>query len=184
MRWTFCVFALTAILGLVGCGPKPVVTPPAPGPSVGPVSPTPSPMPSPTPPAVNPDPAAPLPAPVPDPGVPAPAPEPGQPAPGTGATLNPTNTGVNVRDRDADAKTPLDQANDDLSTKITATIRKRITDTEGMSINARNAKIITEANRITLRGPVASSDEKTKIEMFAKEAAPVNFQVINMLEVP
>jgi len=159
MRWTICAFALATLFGIAGCGPKPVVTTPNSTPNA----------------------AAPRPT---DPAPVAAAPDPGQPAPGTGAALNPTNTGVNTRDRDPDAKTPLDQANDEISTKITATIRKQITDTAGMSVNARNVKIITEANRITLRGPVASLDEKTKIEGFAKEAAPVNFQVINMLEVP
>jgi osmotically-inducible protein OsmY len=123
-----------------------------------------------------PDPA-PAPAPLPDP-VPAPL-----PAPAPADPPKPDNTGVNVRDTDPDAKTPEAQENNDRALKITATIRKRITDAPGMSINARNIKIITANATVTLRGPVTTAEEKSRIEQFAKEAAG-DFKVENLLEVP
>ena len=40
-----------------------------------------------------------------------------------------------------------------------------------MSLNAQNVKIITEEGSVTLRGPVATADEKQKIEMIAHKVA-------------
>lgn len=83
----------------------------------------------------------------------------------------PDNTSVNKRDRNADTKTPIDQDENQDDVNLTATIRKTIVNTEGMSVNARNVKIITSKGKVTLRGPVASAEEKEKIEKFAKDAA-------------
>jgi osmotically-inducible protein OsmY len=83
----------------------------------------------------------------------------------------PDNTSVNKRDRDENAKTPIDQDENQADVKMTADIRKSIVNTEGMSVNARNVKIITSQGKVTLRGPVASADEKQKIEKFATDVA-------------
>jgi hypothetical protein len=83
----------------------------------------------------------------------------------------PDNTSVNKRDRDDNAKTPIDQDENQADVKMTADIRKTIVNTEGMSVNARNVKIITSQGKVTLRGPVASADEKQKIEKFATDVA-------------
>jgi hyperosmotically inducible protein len=91
------------------------------------------------------------------------------------------NTAVNVRDRSDAVKTPIDQNENQNDIDITANIRKRVVDTH-MSVNAQNAKIITQDGNVTLRGPVASLDEKNRIEQVAQEVAgPTN--VVNQLEV-
>lgn len=124
-----------------------------------------------------PRPITPTPAPV---VTPAPAPN-VTPAPAAGT--NADNTGVNVRDRDPAAKTPENQENNDEAVRITTEIRQKITSAEGMSVNARNVKIITENKTVTLRGPVATAEEKSRIEKFAKESA-ASYTVVNELEVP
>jgi osmotically-inducible protein OsmY len=80
------------------------------------------------------------------------------------------NTAVNVRDRDDTAKTPIDQNENQGDIDITANIRKQVVATE-MSVNAQNVKIITQDGKVTLRGPVASEEEKKKIEDIAAAVA-------------
>lgn len=92
-----------------------------------------------------------------------------------------TNTGVNVRDRDSAAKTPLDQNENQADIDITAEIRKRVVETK-MSVNAHNVKIITQDGAVTLRGPVKTEEEKRTIEQIALTAAGTN-KVDNQLEV-
>lgn len=87
------------------------------------------------------------------------------------ANTAPDNTGVNERDRDGANKTPIDQNENKTDVKITADIRMKIVNQEGMSIDARNVKIITQDGKVTLRGPVASEDEKATVEGFAKNVA-------------
>lgn len=77
-----------------------------------------------------------------------------------------TNTGVNVRDRDSTAKTPIDQNENKADINITADIRKRVVATK-MSVDAQNVKIITQDGKVTLRGPVKSEEEKQSIEEMA-----------------
>jgi len=96
---------------------------------------------------------------------------------GTGGTSSnsgetrPDNTGVNTRDRNGDTKTPIDQQETTADVKTTADIRQKIVNQDGMSINARNVKIMTKDGKVTLRGPVNSEDEKKTIEGFAKNVA-------------
>ena len=92
-----------------------------------------------------------------------------------------TNTGVNVRDRDSTAKTPLDQNENKADIDITAEIRKRVVESK-MSVNAHNVKIITQDGMVTLRGPVKTEEEKRTIEQIALTAAGAN-KVDNQLEV-
>ncbi len=80
------------------------------------------------------------------------------------------NTAVNKRDRNAAAKTPLDQNENKRDIDLTATIRKRVVGTK-MSVNAHNVKIMTQDGKVTLRGPVKSSDEKKQIEDIARDVA-------------
>lgn len=82
------------------------------------------------------------------------------------------NTGVNVRDKVSEAKTPIDQNENQRDIDITAEIRKQVVDSD-MSINAQNVKIITQDGRVTLRGPVASVEEKDRIEAMASKVAGV-----------
>lgn len=91
------------------------------------------------------------------------------------------NTAVNVRDRDPVAKTPIDQNENKEDIRITADIRKRVTDTK-MSVDAQNVKIITQDGRVTLRGPVKSDEERNAIEEIATDVAGAD-HVTNELEV-
>lgn len=100
--------------------------------------------------------------------------------PNTGS-VDPTNTGVNKRDRNAAEKTPLDQNENKTDINITAEIRKQVVDTK-MSVDAQNVKIITQDGRVTLRGPVATADEKQRIDTMAKSVAGPG-KVDNQLEV-
>jgi hypothetical protein len=99
----------------------------------------------------------------------------------TGDSVDRTNTGVNVRDRDSTAKTPLDQNENKEDIKITADIRKRVVDTK-MSVTAQNVKIITQGGKVTLRGPVKTENEKQKIEEIAVAVAGAD-KVDSQLEV-
>ena len=92
-----------------------------------------------------------------------------------------TNTGVNVRDRESTAKTPLDQKENKADIAITADIRKQIVETK-MSVNAHNVKIITQDGKVTLRGPVQTAAEKTEIEKIAHAVAG-DSNVDNQLDV-
>ena len=86
------------------------------------------------------------------------------------STAKPDNTAVNTRDRDGDAKTPIDQNENQADVDTTAAIRKRVVDTK-MSVDAQNVKIITQDGHVTLRGPVKSDTEKQRIEEIAHSVA-------------
>ena len=96
-------------------------------------------------------------------------------------TMNVDNTKVNTRDR-KDSLTPMDQSNSETQIVITANIRKGIMEDKTVSFNGKNVKIITVGNRVTLRGPVQSSKERTAIEGIAKRTAGVS-DVDNQLEI-
>lgn len=92
------------------------------------------------------------------------------------------NTARNVRDRNARTLTPLDQGNSRADTETTAQIRKRIMAGQDVSVNAKNVKIVTKDGKVTLRGPVNSSEEKRMIGEIANTIARVE-NVDNQLEV-
>jgi hyperosmotically inducible protein len=92
------------------------------------------------------------------------------------------NTGKNVRDRSSDAVTSGDQSNSKEDIDITRKIRRAIVKKDGLSTSAKNVKIVTANGKVTLRGPVKSSDEKEQIASAAKEVAGVA-SVDNQLEV-
>lgn len=79
-------------------------------------------------------------------------------------------------------KTPMDQSNSKADIDITASIRRAIMEDKSMSMNAQNCKIITQSGVVTLRGPVASAEEKASIESKAKAVAGVT-RIDNQLEV-
>jgi len=94
----------------------------------------------------------------------------------------PDNTGRNVRDRDGDTLTPGDQSSDPADVELTRRIREAVVDDKSLSTTAHNIKIITVNGVVTLRGPVASAQEKTKIVDKAQKLAGAK-QVENKLEV-
>lgn len=78
--------------------------------------------------------------------------------------------------------TPFDQGNSKADLDMTASIRKEIMADKAMSVNAQNVKIITNAGKVALRGPVNTADEKRRIgEIAEKYARPENID--NQLEV-
>lgn len=95
--------------------------------------------------------------------------------------VEPDNTEVNVRDRDGESKTPIDQNENAVDVEITASIRSKVVDTE-MSVAAQNVKIITQDGKVTLRGPVRSDEEKKSVEDIAKGVAGTD-NVDSQLEV-
>jgi hyperosmotically inducible protein len=92
------------------------------------------------------------------------------------------NTGKNVRDRNSMTKTPLDQSENETDQAITQQIRQAIVSDSSLSTNAKNIKIITIKGIVTLRGPVASLEEK---EIIAKKTSgiPGIVKVDNQLEI-
>lgn len=92
------------------------------------------------------------------------------------------NTGKNERDRSDDAKTSGDQSNSPEDIKITAAIRRAVVADDSLTMTATNIKIITADGVVTLRGPVKTAAEKSKIGKLAQEHAD-GAKVENQLEV-
>ena len=92
------------------------------------------------------------------------------------------DTGRNTRDRDGTTLTADEQSNSKNDVEITRQVRRAIVKDDSLSTSAHNVKIITNGGVVTLRGPVASAEEKT---MVAKMAAKVNGvdKVDNQLEI-
>lgn len=100
----------------------------------------------------------------------------------TNGTVNADNSALNRRDRGGRTLTPLDQGNTDADTAMTARIRKDVMARDGLSVTAKNVKIITTNGRVTLRGPVNSEEERRQIGEIAVAAHPSGV-VDNQLEV-
>jgi hypothetical protein len=81
------------------------------------------------------------------------------------------NTARNVRDRKEDRLTPLDQGTSDADVQTTRRIRQEILARAGLSVNARNVKVITVNGRVTLRGPVNDDTEKQAVAEIANRIA-------------
>ncbi|HEX4668075.1 MAG TPA: BON domain-containing protein [Chthoniobacterales bacterium] len=98
------------------------------------------------------------------------------------ATPAADNSGRNERDRSGETQTSGDQSNSSPDIKTTAAIRRAVMHDDSLSTMAKNVKIITENHMVTLRGPVKSEAEKTKIAQLAKKAAQ-GAMIHNELEV-
>lgn len=92
------------------------------------------------------------------------------------------NSGRNAADATGATVSAADQSKSDVDVEITRSIRKAVMATEGMSINAKNAKIITIGGIVTLRGPVGNENEKNAIAAMAKSVSGVT-RVNNELEI-
>ena len=101
---------------------------------------------------------------------------------GAFAQTPPDNTKVNERDRDPSQVTADQQPNNRSDVETTRQIRKTITAEKSLSTYAHNAKVITKAGKVTLRGPVRSEDEKKMLEAKATAVAGVG-NVTNELSV-
>ena len=78
--------------------------------------------------------------------------------------------------------TPMEQGTSQGDLEITARIQKEILDADGLSLDARAVKVITLNGRVTLRGTVATSDEKRRMGEIAARIVPAA-NVDNQLEV-
>jgi hypothetical protein len=101
---------------------------------------------------------------------------------GASNTRDADNTARNRGDEPGDGTTAEGQSNTQADIDITAEIRRQIMDADNMSMNAQNVKIVTDAGVVTLRGPVETADEKSRIEAIAAAVAGVS-RVENLLEV-
>ena len=100
-------------------------------------------------------------------------------------TQNTTPVKADNTARNADspaAQTPVDQKENEADLQISQNIRKAIVADDSLSLDAHNVKVITSAGVVTLRGPVASQQEKAAIEAKAKQVAGVT-RIDNQLEI-
>jgi hyperosmotically inducible protein len=94
----------------------------------------------------------------------------------------PDNTATNERDRSGQTRTSGDQSNSPADLKTTQAIRRTLMKDDGLSMTAKNIKIVTAGDQVTLRGPVKTAEEKAKIDQLAKSAAG-GAKIDNQLEV-
>jgi hyperosmotically inducible periplasmic protein len=92
------------------------------------------------------------------------------------------NTAVNERDRNGDMATATDQSESPADRETTRRIRAIIVADDGLSTNAKNVKIVTNAGTVTLRGPVQNEQERTRVASAAQQVAGEG-KVQNQLEV-
>ena len=95
---------------------------------------------------------------------------------------NPDNTATNERDRSGETQTSGDQSNSSADLKITQAIRQALMKDGELSTTAKNIKIITANGQVTLRGPVKTAQEKSKIDQLARSAAS-GAKIENQLDV-
>lgn len=100
----------------------------------------------------------------------------------SGANVPADNTGRNERDRTVAALTPGDQGGSEADRTVTQHIRQGVVDSDSLSMNGKNVKIITVDGVVTLRGPVKSDQEKSQIAAIAQRVDGVK-RVDNQLEI-
>jgi len=81
------------------------------------------------------------------------------------------NTATNERDRSGETKTSGDQSNSSADLKVTQAIRRALMKDRELSTMAKNIKVVTANGQVTLRGPVKTVQEKTKVDQIARSAA-------------
>jgi hyperosmotically inducible periplasmic protein len=96
--------------------------------------------------------------------------------------LQADNTKKNERDREGNTVTPGDQSETEADRTITQRIRQEVVGKDGLSMNAKNVKIVTAGGVVTLRGPVQTAAEKADIASIAQTTAGVT-RVDNQLEI-
>lgn len=92
------------------------------------------------------------------------------------------NTARNKRDMQGAEPTAQDQSENSADRTITQQIRRQVIGEDGMSMNAKNVKIITVDGVVTLRGPVQNEKERADIGSAAKRVDGVK-RVDNLLEI-
>lgn len=92
------------------------------------------------------------------------------------------NSARNARDAAGNKVTPLDQSHAKSDVEMTRSIRRMLVDDDTLGMNAQNVKVITVDGKVTLRGPVATADERARIVAIANKAAGAD-HVVNEIEV-
>ena len=82
----------------------------------------------------------------------------------TGANVPADDTKMNERDRSGTSLLPRDQSNTTADVELTARIRKALVADKNLSMDAKNAKIITRDGNVVLRGAVKDDAEKKAVE--------------------
>ena len=97
----------------------------------------------------------------------------------TSATA-PDNTARNTHDRADSTLTPADQGGSEADRETTRRIRRAIMSDGQLSTDAKNIKITTINGKVTLRGPVATAEEATRIASKVQQLGITSFD--NQLE--
>jgi hyperosmotically inducible protein len=92
------------------------------------------------------------------------------------------NTARNARDKSGQTLTPTDQSESEADRTITQKVRQSLMGDAALSTNAKNIKVVTRNGTVTLRGVVASAEEKSSIEGQVK-AVPGVLECDDQLEI-
>jgi hyperosmotically inducible protein len=103
-------------------------------------------------------------------------------ASGTYARQAADNTRMNKGDASKDATTSDQQRMNPSDTAITRKIRAEIMKDKSLSTYAHNVKVVTQDGKVTLKGPVRTSEEKAAVEEKATTVAG-NGNVTSELEI-
>lgn len=95
---------------------------------------------------------------------------------------NADNSAQNAGAERKEAVTAEKQDNKKSDVEALAQIRKTIVDDNSLSMNAKNAKILFKNGLVTLKGPVDSEAEKSRVEELAKSCSSVS-SVKNLLTI-
>ncbi|RYY02633.1 MAG: BON domain-containing protein [Gammaproteobacteria bacterium] len=83
------------------------------------------------------------------------------------------NSDLNTRDKNDATLTPQKQTNSKSDIDVLAAVRSAIVDDKNLSVTAHNVKIVVVKGVVTLRGPVKSATEKSRVEELARNVAGV-----------
>jgi osmotically-inducible protein OsmY len=97
--------------------------------------------------------------------------------------VEPDNTKVNKRDRNAGAVTADQQKETAADRDMAAKIRKALTSDKTLSTYAHNVKVVSQNGTVTLKGPVRSDAEVQAIVSKATEVAGNSAKIDNQLSV-
>ena len=96
------------------------------------------------------------------------------PAESSSSATAPDNTGINARDRSANAVTSDSQSNNREDLDLARNVRSAIENHKSLSTDAKNVKVMAADGTVTLRGPVNSSTEKSEIVRAVKSVPGVH----------
>lgn len=83
------------------------------------------------------------------------------------------NSRVNQRDKSPETIKPTDQPNNKTDIKLAAAVRRSIVGDKSLSMMAHNVKLVAVGGVVTLRGPVKTAEEKTKVGAIVAQVAGV-----------